>query len=157
MNPFDLDSRVAAGVAAAGTVIGALAQLRVAWRKEVSDRARGVPATKKSRRGPVWAVFLLLIAAAVGGFAFSQYLVRRSNSESAAVRGELQTQLARISATAERLERATLSDRDSTVGTTATAAENVTVTSTPGRAAPTSILSATAEGFQSAPNRRHNT
>jgi hypothetical protein len=133
MNPFELDSRVAAAVAAAGTVIGALAQLRVAWRKEVSDRARGVPATKKSRRGPVWAVFLLLIAAAVGGFAFSQYLVRQSNRESAEARGELQTQIARISATAERLERATSSDRDSTArGDNRPTAEDVTVTTTLG-------------------------
>ena len=147
MNPFDLDSRVAAGVAAAGTVNGALAQLRVAWRKEVSDRARGVPATKKSRRGPVWAVFLLLFAAAVGGFAFSQYLVRQSNRESAEVRGELQTQIARISATAERLERATLSDRDSTArGDNRHAAEDVTVTTTLGPCRVSASASATAEG-----------
>src|SRR3984957_15916931 len=113
MNPFHLDSRGAAAVAAVGTVIGALAQLRVAWRKEVSDRARGVPATKKSRRGPVVAVCLLLIAAAVGGFAFSQYLVKQSDLESAALRVQLRTQLAQISATAERLERVALSDHGS--------------------------------------------
>jgi hypothetical protein len=114
MNLFDLDDRVtAAAVAAAGTVIGALIQMRVVWRKEVSERARGVPATKKSRRGPVLAVGLLLVGAAVGGFAFSQYLMRQSDLESAAVRGQLQTQLAQISATAARLERATLSDHGS--------------------------------------------
>jgi hypothetical protein len=114
MHLFDLDERVAAAViAAAGTVIGALIQLRAAWRKEVSDRARGVPVTKKSRRGPVLAVGLLLIAAAVGGFALSQYLVALSDRESAAVRGELQTQLRQISATAARLERATLRDHGS--------------------------------------------
>jgi hypothetical protein len=109
MNLFDLDDRVtAAAVAATGTVIGALIQLRAAWRKEVSERARGAPVTKKSRRGPVLAVFLLLVAAGVGGFAFSQYLVGQSNREAATVRGELQTQLAQISATAARLERASL-------------------------------------------------
>jgi len=111
MNAFDLDDRVtAAAVAAAGTVIGALIQLRVAWRKEVSERARGAPVTKKSRRGPVLAVFLLLIAAGVGGFAFSQYWVRQTERESTAMRGELQAQLAQISATAQRLERASLTD-----------------------------------------------
>lgn len=52
MNLFDFDARVSAtAVAAAGTVIGALAQLRMAWRKEVAERARGVPATKS--RGAV--------------------------------------------------------------------------------------------------------
>lgn len=111
---FDLDDRVtAAAVAAAGTVIGTLIQLRVSWRKEVSERARGVPASKKSRRGPVLAVGLLLLGAAVGGFACSQYLVRQSDLESAAMRGQLQTQLAQISATAARLERAALSDHAS--------------------------------------------
>ncbi len=114
MNLFDFDARVSAtAVAAAGTVIGALAQLRMAWRKEVAERARGVPATKKSRRGPVLAVFLLLVAAMVAGFVLSQYLMSESNRESAALRGDLQTQVARISATAERLERATSSDHGS--------------------------------------------
>jgi hypothetical protein len=106
--PFNMDDRVtAAAVAATGTVIGALIQLRAAWRREVAERARGAPVTKKSRRGPVTAVFLLLIAAAVAGFALSQYLVSRSDRDSAAVRGEMQTQLAQISAAAQRLERAT--------------------------------------------------
>jgi len=135
MNPFDLDDRVtAAAVAAAGTILGAVIQLRVAWRKEVSERARGVPMTKKSRRGPVLAVVLLVAAASVGGFASSQYLVNRSERESAAVQGELKTQLAQINATAQRLEQATRPDR----GTTGRAdddrrgAEGVTVTTTVG-------------------------
>lgn len=131
---FNLDSGVAAAVAAAGTVVGALAQLRVAWRKEVSERARGVPATKKSRRGPVLAVFLLILAAAVAGFAFSQYLMRQSDREATALRSELQTHLARITATAERMERAALSDHGSAlhVDDRRRGAEEVTVTTTLG-------------------------
>jgi Flp pilus assembly protein TadG len=135
MNIFDLDDKVAAAaVAAAGTVIGTLIQLHVVWRKEVSERRRGVPSTKKSRRGPVMAVFLLLIGAGVGGFAFSQYLVRQSDLESAAQRSQLQKQLAQISATAERLERATLSDHSSSgrAPDDRRGAEGVTVTTTVG-------------------------
>jgi hypothetical protein len=135
MHLFDLDDKVAAAaIAAAGTVFGALIQLRAAWRREVSERARGVPVTKKSRRGPVLAVGLLLIAAAVGGFALSQFWVAQSDRESAAVRGELQTQLKQISATAERLERATLRDHDSTDHAAAghAAIGSVTVTATLG-------------------------
>jgi hypothetical protein len=140
MSVFDLDDRVvAAAVAATGTVIGALVQLRLAWRTQVSERSRGVPATKKSRRGPVLALGLLLVAAAVGGFAFSQYFVRQSDRESAALRGELKTQLAQINATAERLERATLADHGSSgraADDRGTAdrrvAEGVTVTTTVG-------------------------
>jgi hypothetical protein len=135
MSVFDLDDRVvAAAVAATGTVIGALVQLRLAWRTQVSERSRGVPATKKSRRGPVVALGLLLVAAAVGGFAFSQYFVRQSDRESAALRGELKTQLAQINATAERLERATLGDHGSSVHAAVDrhVAEGATVTTTVG-------------------------
>ena len=132
MNLFDLDDRVtAAAVAATGTVIGALIQLRAAWRNEVSARARGVPVTKKSRRGPVLAVFLLLVAAGVGGFALSQWLMQQSQRESEALRGELHTQLAQISATAERLERATQQERTA-VGRADADVQAVTVTTTVG-------------------------
>jgi hypothetical protein len=111
INPFDLDDRViAAAVAATGSIIGALIQLRVAWRRGVADRARGAPITKKSRRGPVAAVLVLLVAAGVGGFAFSQSLVRQSEHETAELRGELRTQLDQINATAARLELATMGD-----------------------------------------------
>jgi hypothetical protein len=104
---IDLDDRVtAAAIAAAGTVIGTLVQLHITWRKEVRDRARGVPASRKSRRGPVFAVGLLLAGAGVGGFAFSQYLMRQSDLDSAVIRGQLQAQLAQMNATAARLERA---------------------------------------------------
>jgi hypothetical protein len=134
LNIFDLDDKVAAAaVAAAGTVIGSLIQLRVLWRKETSERSRGVPTTKKSRRGPVLAVCLLLIGAAVGGFAVSQYFVRRSDLESATLRGQLQTQLAQINAIAERLERAALNDHGSTrAADDRRGAEAVTVTTTIG-------------------------
>jgi hypothetical protein len=134
MNLFEFDPKVSAtAIAALGTVIGALAQLRMAWRKEVSERARGVPATKKSRRGPVLAVVLLLVAATVAGFVLSQYLMaRQSDRESAALRGDLQAQVARISATAERLERVGVSDHGSIVDGERREAEEVSVTTTVG-------------------------
>jgi hypothetical protein len=133
-NFLDLDDRVtAATVAATGTIIGALIQLRVAWRREVQERARGVPVTKKSRRGPVAAVVLLAVAAGVGGFAFSQSLVMKSEHETAALRGELRTQLEQINATATRLELATLSDRQATHAEEARRGpEEITVTATVG-------------------------
>jgi len=133
-NFLDLDDRVtAATVAATGTVIGALIQLRVAWKREVSERARGVPATKKSRRGPVAAVLLLLVAAGMGGFAFSQSLAMKSERETAELRGELRTQLEQINATAARLELATLSDRQSSrAADTRRGLDEVAVTATVG-------------------------
>jgi hypothetical protein len=131
----DLNDKVtAAAVAAAGTIIGTVIQLHVVRRKEASERARGVPAAKKSRRRLVLAGGLLLIGAALGGFAFSQYLVRQSDLESAALRGQLQMQLAQISATAARLERATQSDHSSSAPTTddRRGSEGVAVTTTVG-------------------------
>jgi hypothetical protein len=133
-NPFDLDDRVtAAAVAATGSIIGALIQLRVAWKREVAARARGVPVTKKSRRGPVTAIVVLLIAAGVGGFAFSQSLVQKSERETSELRGELRTQLEQINATAARLELATMSDRtQARVDDVRRAPQDVTVTTTLG-------------------------
>jgi hypothetical protein len=135
MNLFDFDKSVAAAaIAATGTVIGALIQLRVAWRKELSERARSVPVSKKSRRGPVVAVGLLLLAAAVGGFALSWYLSARWNRESLALRDVLAAQIAQINATATRLERATLGDQGSMEHATADrrGSEGVAVTTTIG-------------------------
>src|SRR5882672_6106290 len=135
MHIFDFDKSVAAAaIAATGTIIGALIQLRVTWRKELSERARSVPVTKKSRRGPVFAIALLLSAAVVGGFALSQYLTGQSIRESLALRGELEAQVAQISATAIRLERATLSDQGSVERAVADrrGAEGVPVTTTIG-------------------------
>jgi hypothetical protein len=135
MNLPDLNEKVtAAAVAAAGTIIGTVIQLHVVRRREASERARGVPAVKKSRRRLVLAGGLLLVGAALGGFAFSQYLVRQSDLESAALRGQLQTQLAQISATAARLERAAQSDHNSSAPTAddGRGAEGVAVTTTVG-------------------------
>ena len=135
MNLLNLDEKItAAAVAAAGTIIGTLIQLHVARRKEASERARGGPAAKKSRRNLVLAGGLLLFGAALGGFAFSQYLVRQSDVESTAVRGQLQMQLAQINATAARLERAAQSDHSSSARSVddSRGAEGVAVTTTVG-------------------------
>jgi len=98
-------------IAASATIIAALVNLRVAWRKEVSARERGQPVTKKARRGPVFAVVVLLIASAVGGFAFSQYLIAGTKHESENLQSELRTQVAEIASTAQRLEQARMEDR----------------------------------------------
>ncbi|HEY6242089.1 MAG TPA: hypothetical protein VIW78_14780, partial [Burkholderiales bacterium] len=62
---------MASMIGALATVAGALVQLRISWRKEMKERERGQPITKKARRGPVIFIFALVVAAAVGGFALS--------------------------------------------------------------------------------------
>ena len=98
-------------IGAAATIVAALVNLRVAWKKEMSARARGQPVTKKARRGPVLAIVVLLIASAIGGFAFSQYLVAGGEHESQNLQAELRSQVAEIASTAQRLEQARMDDR----------------------------------------------
>lgn len=105
------DSLIAAFVGALATVVTALIQLRISWRKELKERERGQPITKKSRRGPVLFVLALMIAAAVGGFALSQYFVSLRTGDRDELRADLQSKLAEINATAMRLEQARTSER----------------------------------------------
>jgi len=102
---------MASMIGALATVAAALVQLRISWRKEMKERERGQPITKKTRRGPVIVVFALLIAAAVGGFALSQYFVSLREGDRDTLRADLQSKLSEINATAMRLEQARTNER----------------------------------------------
>lgn len=106
------DPIVAALIAAGATVLATFVQLRISWRKEMRERERGQPITKKTRRGPVTVVLLMMIAAAVGGFALSQYFVSLLEEDRAGLRADLQSKLSEINATAMRLENARLAERE---------------------------------------------
>jgi hypothetical protein len=105
------DAVLAAVIGAAATVLAALVQLSLSWRKEIKERERGQPITKKARRGPVMLVFALAIAAAVGGFALSQYMMSLLEDDRDSLRTEMKARLAEINATAMRLEQARLAER----------------------------------------------
>jgi len=102
---------MASMIGALATVAAALVQLRISWRKEIKERERGQPITKKSRRGPVIFVFALVVAAAVGGFALSQYFLSLREGDRDALRTDLQSKLSEINATALRLEQARMNER----------------------------------------------
>jgi hypothetical protein len=102
---------VAAMIGALATVATALIQLRISWRKEIRERERGQPITKKSRRGPVVVVFVLVVAGAVGGFALSQYFLSLREGDRDALRADLQSKLSEINATALRLAEARMNER----------------------------------------------
>lgn len=106
------DPVTAALIGASATVLAALVQLRLTWRNELKERERGQPITKKTRRGPVIVVFALMIAAAVGGFALSEYFESLRNGDRDTLRTELRSRLSEISASAARLERARLAERE---------------------------------------------
>ena len=105
------DPITAALIGAAATVLTALVQLRYSWRRELKDRERGQPITKKTRRGPVIAVFVLLIAAGAGGFFLSQYVMSLIDEDRESLRSEVKSRLSEISASAARLEKARLIER----------------------------------------------
>lgn len=106
------DPVMAALIGASATVLAALVQLRLSWRNELKERERGQPITKRTRRGPVIVVFALMIAAAVGGFALSEYFMTLRNGDRDTLRMELQSKLSEISASAARLELARLTERE---------------------------------------------
>lgn len=113
MSLTELDDKVlAATIAAAGTVIAALIQLRAAWRREVAERSRGTSLNRKSRRGPVLAVLVLMTAAAVGGFALARGTLGDSERESASVRADLRAEIERIRTTTDRLSQAGLTSAE---------------------------------------------
>jgi hypothetical protein len=84
------DPVLAAMIGASATMVTALIQLRLSWRKELKERERGQPISKKSRRGPVLLVFALMIASGVGGFAGSQYLMAWRNAGNDDLRAKLE-------------------------------------------------------------------
>src|SRR2546425_7723404 len=106
------ESTRAARIAAGARVLTALVQLRMHGRRELKERERGQPITKKARRGPVLFVFALMVAAAVGGFALSQYFLSLRNGDRDTLRSDLQSRLSEISASAARLEHARLGERE---------------------------------------------
>ena len=100
------DPVLAAMIGAGATMVTALVQLRLSWRKELRERERGQPISKKSRRGPVLFVVALMVASAVGGFAGSQYLVAWRNGDRDALREEMRAKLAEIHSDVRTVVRA---------------------------------------------------
>ncbi|MDQ1363359.1 MAG: hypothetical protein QG652_1220, partial [Pseudomonadota bacterium] len=91
-------------IGATATVIVALIQMRIAWRKELQARAEHRPISKKAKRGPVLAVLVLLLASAVGGFSLSQYLVSERRDKSEMLEAELNNRIDQLALSAQRLE-----------------------------------------------------
>lgn len=112
MDPMNFsDSVLAAVIGASATLVTALLNLRLSWKKELKERERGQPITKKTRRGPILAIFLLMIACTIGGFVLSQYLMAQGESEARSLQAELRSTISEISAAAKRLEQASADKR----------------------------------------------
>jgi len=104
---------LAALIGAFATITTSVLSLRLAWKKELMERANHKPVTKKSKRGPILPVLALLVASAVGGFALSYYLGSSGRENSAALEAELRAKIEQLGASTQRLETVSLNGVDS--------------------------------------------
>ena len=98
------DPILAAIIAAAATILTALLQLRLSMGRELAAaRAQSVGGKRKGR-APVAVLFVMLSAAAVGGFALSRWLTETERAEQTMLERDLRAQVDQISRTASQLE-----------------------------------------------------
>lgn len=102
-------------IGAITTVSVSLLNLRMAWKKELLERANKKPVTKKSSRGPILPLLALLIASAFGGFALSYYMGSKGRANSEALEAELRAKIEQLSLSTQRLETVSLNGVDTIV------------------------------------------
>ena len=108
----ELSPNVIAALAGAGaTLVAALINLRVAWRREVLDRLNR--RSPKSRRGLLIAIAIMVFASGVGGYAAALYLMQNDQQSTRAMRLELRQRIAEIKEATSRLEQTRVGDRAS--------------------------------------------
>jgi len=97
------DSILAAIIAATATLSASLLQLRFSIAKELAARAQS-PSSRKKSRAPFIALFVVVAAAAVAGFALSQWLTENERVAQGTLEHELRARVEEISRTANQLE-----------------------------------------------------
>jgi hypothetical protein len=102
---------IAALVGAGATLIAALINLRLAWRREVLDRLNR--RSPKTRRGLLIAILIMVVASGVGGYAAALYLMQNDQQSTRAMRVELRQRIAEIKEATSRLEQTRVGDRAS--------------------------------------------
>ena len=95
---------LAAMIGATATVSAAIFQLVLHWRKQSGDRRT---AAKGGFRSLMW-MLTLMLASAVGGFAYSEYLGQDRRDETHQLREQLQQQLATLASSTAKLEQVRL-------------------------------------------------
>ncbi len=97
------DSILAAIIAATATLSASLLQLRFSIAKELAARAQS-PSSRKKNRAPFIVLFVMVAAAAVAGFALSQWLTENERVAQGTLEHELRARVEEISRTANQLE-----------------------------------------------------
>lgn len=83
-------------IGATATITAALLQLRIAWRKEMQERAQHKPVTKKAKRGPITPILVLVLASSVGGFALAYYMTNSARARTAELEESLNRRLQQL-------------------------------------------------------------
>jgi hypothetical protein len=96
------DSILAAIIAATATLSASLLQLRFSIARELAARAQG-PAGRKKSRAPFIVLFIMVAAAAVAGFALSQWLVENERAAQGTLEHELRARADEAARTASQL------------------------------------------------------
>lgn len=96
------DSILAAIIAATATLSASLLQLRFSIARELAARAQG-PTGRKKSRAPFIVLFVMVAAAAVAGFALSQWLVENERAAQGTLEHELRARADEAARTASQL------------------------------------------------------
>jgi hypothetical protein len=97
------DAVFAAMIAASATMFTSLIQLRTQLAKEASGRAPAIQ--RKQGRTRIVLLGVIIIAAAVGGFAISQFFTERERAVHNELRKELQARVTELSRTTAQLQQ----------------------------------------------------
>jgi len=105
------ESILASIIAAAATLSASLLQLRFSLAQNSAARALAAGGRRKGNRLLFIAIFLMLGAAGVGGFALSQWLNESERAAQSALEHELQARIDDIGRTASQLENTRTGER----------------------------------------------
>jgi hypothetical protein len=119
---------LAAMIGATATVLTALFQLIHSFRSSSATDRRS--SKKGGLRSLMWTLALIL-AAAVGGFAFAEYRSQESRDETRSLRTELQAQMQALQASTARLEQMRLTSSETPSNTTIGTATNAAMVTLP--------------------------
>ena len=117
------DPVMAALIGASATFATAMVQLLGNARRQAAERAAGKPVSRKS--GNWLAIFGVILAAFVGGYAFSEYQSMSTREDDKVLRQEMQTRLRDLGDAAARLERAGTQKNDPLSADTRLASERL--------------------------------
>jgi hypothetical protein len=119
---------LAAMIGAGATVFTALFQIITSFRSASADRRT---AKRGGFRSLMWTLAMIL-AAGVGGFAYSEYRSLQARDETHALRTELQSQLQALQASTARLEQLRFASADSAAAGGPNATSNAALVTLPG-------------------------